>query len=168
MVMAPEKARTEAIHELHEELNYFLREYDIAEDLEKVVDLKRLVKKGDYEAALKAAKHYLNLLRKFESREQWWESVDKIKGKLDDFLKAIRNHPQFKNIQGRIETLVTKLRIFEGKLMVDTAERLRPEIEGKKANEVDWQRVMSIVKEILDALRALVLLNKQLTRTIVG
>ena len=166
--MAPEKARKEAIQELHRELNYFLREYDIAEDLEKVVDLKKLVKRGDYEAALKAAERYLHLLKKFESREQWWESVDKIRGKLNDFLKAIRKYPQFENIQGRIETLVTKLRIFEGKLMVDTVKRLKPELEGKKANEVDWQKVTSIVKEILDALRALVLLNKQLTKTIGG
>src|SRR3989338_7857820 len=164
-MVTAEKAQQEAVDELHKELNYFLREYDIAEDLEKVVDLKRLVRKGDSEAALKAAQHYLLLLRKFESREQWWESVDKVRGKLDGFLKAIDKHPQLKNIQGRIKTLVTKLKIFEGKLMVDTADRLRPEIEGKKANEVDWPKVMSIIKEILDALRALVLLNKQLTKT---
>ncbi len=168
MVLAPEKARTEAIHELHKEIGYFLREYDIAEDLEKVVDLKKLVRKGDSEAALKAAQHYLLLLRKFESREQWWESVDKIRGKLDDFLKAIHADPRFANIKKRIEMLVTKMKVFEGKLMVDTAKRLRPEIEGKKANEVNWHNVISIVKEILDALRALVILNKQLTKTIGG
>ena len=168
MVMAPENAQKEAVHELHKEIGYFLREYTIAEDLKKVVDLKKMVKRGDYEAALKSAQHYFLLLRRFEAREQWWESVDKIKGKLDDFLKAIRKHPQFSSIQGRIEILVTKLTVFEHKLMLDTAEKLRPEIENKKPNEVNWQRVMSIMKEILDALRALVLLNKQLTKTIGG
>ncbi|MEK6869398.1 MAG: hypothetical protein AABX74_04165 [Nanoarchaeota archaeon] len=168
MVMALERARTEAIHELHNELNYFLREYDIAEDLEKAVDLKKLVERGNAEAALKSAQNYLKLLKKFEFREQLWASADKIRVKLDDFLKAVHTDPRFAGIKKRIETLITKLKVFEGKLMVDTAKRLRPEIEGKKANEVDWRKVMSISKEILDALRALVILNKQLTKTIGG
>ena len=162
MVSAPEKVRENIAHVLQKELKYFLREYTIAEELEK------WSKHGDNERALKAMQNYLKQLKKFEFREQLFASVDKLKGQIEDFLKFIASDVKFRNIKNRIITAVNEMKVFEGKLMIETTQELEPHIKGKTVAQVDWGKVREIAKKVLDDLRALIILDKQLDKTIGG
>jgi hypothetical protein len=158
------KAQERIIEELHLELEYFVHEYSIAEDMEK------LLKEGNKEAVFKRIKSkYLKDLKNQEFKQQLWSSTAVLQKKLNKFLSAIHLHPKFTSIKYKITTLVKRMEVFEAKVLTETAEKLRPEIEPKKnASEVNWVKVNNIVKEILTSLRAFVLLNKQLTQLLGG
>ena len=87
---------------------------------------------------------------------------------VENFLNFIKNNPRFAKVINRITTLVNNMKILEGKLMIETAKELEPHIKGKTAAGVDWDEVRKIIQKILNDLRALILLDKQLDKIMKG
>jgi len=162
MVIAPEKVREKVkksvVQILNTELKFFLSEYTIVKDLDGWSE------HGDNEKALNKMQGYLVKLKRYEIRQQMTSSVRKLK-KLADRLINVQDMGI--DVKQEIVELCGELYVFEVQLLFDTAKRLEPYIKGKdNASQVDWTEVRKITDKILQDLRVLITLDKNLDKLI--
>jgi len=149
-----EDALSEAEHVLDAQQEYFLRVYEILNNLKDIANLK-----SNDERELRRFKGGYRKLKTFESREQWRDSVHKLKGRVDKISKRAIT-PELK---ARIDKDLRDLKIFEHDWLKQTAIDLKEEIEK---TPVDWNKVIEIIDKLLTDTRAADALEKHLKETL--
>ncbi len=124
---------------LRRHTNYFMLTWPALQNLLGIAESKLDLKKK-----LDAAQSVLKQLRRYENREQFRASVNKLK----PVLERISASPSLNsNIREEIKRLVKRLEVFEAKWLTETAQVLGKEL-GKKPEEVNWNDVVTYIKVI--------------------
>lgn len=141
-IRKPEEVR-KVLGILNSEFRYFVRLFNIAQDLKK--------KARDRNKRRQAIREF-NKLERFESSEQMFAPVsmliDAVKGMLHLFdpssIRTISSH-------------VKQMEIFEAQLLFDTVKRLEPLMKKELSGQTNWwQQVSPIIDKIIEDLQALV------------
>ena len=90
-------------------------------------------------------------LKMVEWREQLTASANKVNSRMRKLLKLHMFSP---NTRSKLQSLVTQIKIFYGKLMVDTVEGLWKEINRKPVNVVRVRQGVGVVQRDIQALTA--------------
>jgi len=150
MVAERPKQVQKVIGILDRELKFFLRWFYIAKKMEQDEEEK------NKEEVIKEFK----LLRRFELREQWMASVDKLK----DAVNAIIHYYPPK-IQSKIKEHVQTMGRLEGRILIKTANNLKDELKKKQIN---WVEIKRITAEIIHFLRSLGYVDKETRKLVEG
>jgi len=144
------RGQEQVIAILDQEYKFYLRWFYIAEEMEQDE------KKQDVKAVLDEFKR----LKRFELREQWVASVDKLKKSI----KAIIQHYPPK-VREKINEHVRTMGRLEGRILIETANDLLEELKKKPIN---WNEVNKITKEIIHFLRALTYVDRETRKLVEG
>ncbi|MCH8003085.1 MAG: hypothetical protein IH934_00500 [Nanoarchaeota archaeon] len=151
-IMDAEKLVKGAERFVKKQFNWFLRAYDILNDLRDVAKSNISPKRK-----LRDAQKLLRKLERIESREQWTASVEKLKDKL---MKVIDLRTTRPDIKEKIRKIIPSLKVWEAEWLVTTVEELGKLLKkGKK--EVKWEEVIKYVDIILKDTRAVVADDKE-------
>ncbi|MAH01987.1 hypothetical protein CMO87_02030 [Candidatus Woesearchaeota archaeon] len=137
MVATRPKQVQKVLNILGGELKFFLRWFHIAKEMERDEEQQ------NKDEVLKKFKK----LKIFQSREQWKVPVDKLKNAVNGI---IHHYPP--KIQSEIKEHVQNMGRLEGRILINTANKLKDELEKEPIN---WDKVKSITDEIIHFLRAL-------------
>lgn len=143
----------DAVEVVDEQRGWFTRIWGPLTKLAGVA--KSTLKPGD---KLSQAKKWLKKVKWGERREQWKASAKKLGDKLNDIYKNKKISPKLKE---RFGAILSKLKIWEGKELVDTVQGIGEELD-KKPEEVDWNKVSDAVKEVEKDDQAAEALDKEL------
>ena len=148
MVATRQKQVQKVLNILDRELKFFLRWFYIAEKMEQ--DEEHQNKKEVTDG--------FRQLRRFESREQWAVSVDKLKDAVNDII-----HYYPPKIQSEIKEHVQNMGRLEGRILIATANRLKDELRRE-----NWVEVKKITAEIIHFLRALTYIDRETKKLVEG
>lgn len=140
---AMSKAAKSARKVAFKEEKYFMRVFEF---------VKRLV------AAIKSKntaelRKICNEIKKFESREQMWASVRKIKGRLEELLKT----PLKGDIKNRIMNCYEQIRVFEAKILTETTKiykTVTKETKSGNFSDATWVALIKSAEQLEKDLQA--------------
>ena len=164
------KAKKKVFKILRKEWLYFLRLHVIVIDLHLLVGSELMGDLANYrrnpKGVLKKMDNYLKQLKRFETREQWRASVSKLKDAMDELLKLPLLDA---NAKDRIVPLVDKMKVFEGDLLKETVEELGKKLDMKMPSQISWwQEIREITTKLIQDLKALTALDKELKKLVKG
>lgn len=143
---------------LDKEWKFFIRINYTAEKFKGIVDNYSKMKAVERTRLRRHLKE-VRELRIFESREQLWSSVAKLKGKVIEMLRlGIFDRHDINDIESYLE----QLKVDEANVLHDTAVELNEEIEQKEPLLVDWKKVGIIARDIIKWSAAFVAVDQQL------
>ena len=139
---------------LQREWRYFIEIHNIAEELNEAAD--NLDKR-------KKIKKYLKEIEYFESKEQLWASVNKLRGAISDlFSSGIVSY----NDKRKIADYTRKLKLSEARVLYDTVQKLEPVIAEKGIHIVDWDAVKLLTKDIIKYSQVFIAVDQELRKFI--
>ena len=156
MVRTPKKIAN-VIKCLKQKHRYTVREFSI------LMDLVKLVNSRVNQSVLEQIQSNVKELRRVEFREQFRSSAEKLSSKLNEILKMPALNNQAKR---RFQSSIDNIKIFDKKLLLDTAEGVWNEIKGKTIGQVNWDQVKKHIKKVEEDLRALAAIEIELGKTI--
>ncbi|MCH8003077.1 MAG: hypothetical protein IH934_00460 [Nanoarchaeota archaeon] len=148
MVATRQKQVQKVLNILDRELKFFLRWFYIAKKM----------KEDEGHQNKKEVTDEFRQLRRFELREQWTVSVDKLKDAVNDII-----HYYPPKIQSEIKEHVQNMGRLEGRILIATANRLKDELRRE-----NWVEVKKITAEIIHFLRALTYIDRETKKLVEG
>lgn len=156
MLAHKRKEKEEVLWILNKELKYFLREYSIVEKLDIYAKSQNL----------KSMQSYLKKLERFERREQFRASVNRLNKAVARLLRSPwLIAPDARN---KIRELVRKMKVFEADLLNNTVRELEPILKNKSKIEINWVEVRQIIAKLIQDLQALTVLDRDLKKAVEG
>jgi len=135
---------------LDRELKFFLRWFHISEKM----------KRDEEHQNKREVISEFRQLRRFELREQLVASVNKLKDAVRNIIGYYPN-----KIQLEIEKHVQNMERLEGRVLIDTANKLKEEL---KKQPINWVEVKRVTDEIIHFLRALAYVDRETKKLVEG
>jgi hypothetical protein len=153
MVITRSRSNFEAIHKseekqkaidcVQEEIGIFIKLYVIAKEMNDIANSRRnptIIQKIIYT--------YLKKLKKWERKERLHFSVAKMLSKAGSFLYALDMHVSAED-RIKMHNIIDAMSIHEKLMLKDTILKLEPELERKRALQVNILAIRQITDKLL-------------------